>query len=263
MPMLAIVFFGVFQHEVAQPQLRRLIDTAKHEAGDGCVTLCNASGLFACAAALDSQIEMLFESGIDLVFPGEQAVARNAGRSALFSGRWPLVRPLNLSEAAPGNGAQLIDTAIGPFWMVSIADGSGKSQVAPAHSTLESFFCNKNDSWPVLINVSGINQDYKKALSWKYSRANAPIAWIGCGSGFAAGKAEIDSSGSFFVADVGVVASENTIDGVAADIWWKRKVEKVPVSPVPGWGSWCCDYTIIWFDSKGKAQRYQQQSIKV
>lgn len=261
--MLATVFFGVFQHEVAQTQLRRLVDVARSEAGEGCVTLCNASGLFASAPALDAQIEMLFESGIDLVFLGEQSVARNAGRSALCNGRWPLVRPINLPEEAPGKGTLLFDTPIGPVWMLSLSDGSGKGQVAPAHGALESFFGNKSDSFPVFINVNGVDLEYKKALSWKYAGIKSPTAWFGSGTGFSAGPVEIDGAGNLFVADVGSVAAENTIEGVTCDVWWKRNIERLPVSPVAGWGSWICNYTIVWFDGKGKAQRFLQKSVKI
>ena len=261
--MLAIVFFGMFQHEVAQTQLRRLVNTARSEAGEGCVAVCNASGLFASAPGLDAQVEQLFESGIDLVFLGEQSVARNAGRSALFSGRWPLVRPLNLPDDAPGKGALLFETAIGPVWMLSISDGSGKGQVSPAHCALDSFFRNKKDAFPVFINVHGVDLEYKKALSWKYAGVSSATAWFGCGTGFPVSLVEIDGNGNIFLADTGSVVSENTIAGVSGDIWWKRNIEKIPVTSVPGWGCLHCDYSIVWFDSKGKAQKYMQKSLKV
>jgi calcineurin-like phosphoesterase len=260
--MLAIVFFGVFQHEVALPQLRRLVAAARSEAGDGCVAVCCAGGLFAGAPALESQIESLFESGIDLVFSGEQAIARNAGRQILAAGRWPIVRPLNLPDSAPGRGALLFDTAFGPLWMVAVADGTGKVQVEPAHLALERFFGNKKDQFPVVINVNGTDFDYKKALSWKYGRHAQGVTWYCCGSGQPSSCIEVTSDG-LFLADTGSVVADNTINGIACDIWWKRNIEKFPVSSVPGWGCFRCDYSIVWFDEHGKTQKFVQKSLKV
>jgi len=254
MPVFA--FLGVFQHEVALQQLRKLVDAVRVLAGSGCVVLCNTSGLFANAARLDSQVEVLFESGIDLVFPGEQAIARGAARALVESGNWPMVRPLNLPANSPGQGAMLFDNHSEPVWLISILDGSGKIPVEPAHSALADFFRNKKDRFPVLINVHGNDFDYKRALAWKYENSGHQVVWFGSGCGAMSSACEICSDGTFYQPETGNAAWRGSIGGLAPDIWWKRKIEKLPVSPQPGWGVWQCDCTLLWLDNKGKALKF-------
>lgn len=254
--MPVFVFLGVFQHEVAPMQLRRLVDAVRNAAGGGCIVLCNACGLFANAARLGSQIEQLFESGIDLVFPGEQAIARGAARTAMGSGRWPMVRPLNLPADSFGQGAMLLQRESQSFWVVSLVDGSGRISVEPAHLALEKFFGNKNDKFPVLINVHGNDFDYKKALSWKYSNSGNQISWFGSGGGALSAACEISADGSFFQPEVGVASCVGAIGGLSPEIWWQRKIDRLPVSPQPGWGVWRCDYTLLWLGTDGKAQKF-------
>ncbi|EKD84339.1 MAG: hypothetical protein ACD_39C00098G0004 [uncultured bacterium] len=261
--MPVIAFLGVFQHEVASMQLRKLVDAVRAKAGSECVVLCNASGLFANAPRLDEQIELLFESGIDLVFPGEQAIARGGARTAVAAARWSMVRPLNLPESSPGQGALLFDKLSEPFWVVSLLDGSGRIPVEPAHEALEVFFRNKNDKFPVLINVHGSDSDYKKALTWKYSGSGNLVCWFGSGAGSLSAACEIAADGFFSQPEVGVVAFEKSIGGFAPDIWWQRKIDRLPVSTQPGWGAWRCDYTLLWLDSNRKPQKFIYETLSV
>lgn len=262
--MLAIVFLGMFQHEVVQTQLRKLVNTAKTEAGDGCVVVCNASGLFANAPRLDSQVEMLFDSEIDVVFSGEQAVARNAGRMLLASDRWFVVRPANLAEASPGKSIRLFQLKnSGSVWMLSVADGSGRNLVEPAYETLDAFFRNKSDDFPVFINVDGTDGDYKKALFYRYSGLNSRLVMVGSGSGFQCSNALMDPCGNCFIADAGQIACEKTVAGISAEAWWKKNVERTAIQSVGGWGVLNCDYYIVWLDKTGKAQKAVQRTINL
>ena len=261
--MPVIAFLGIIQHEVAFGQLRKLVDAVRSRAGSGCVVLCNASGLFANAARLDSQIEVLFESGIDLVFPGEQAIARGAARSAIAAGRWPLIRPLNLPENSPGSGAVLCDKASDPFWALSLLDGSGKIQVEPAYGILEVFFRNKIDKFPVLINVQGNDLDLKKALAWKYADSGHQISWFGSGLGCLSAAGGISADGGFIQPEVGSIACAGSIGGFAPEIWWQRRINRLPVAQQAGWGALKCDYTLLWLDNNGKAQRFVCETLCV
>ncbi|MBU1106535.1 MAG: YmdB family metallophosphoesterase [Candidatus Riflebacteria bacterium] len=233
----------------------------KSKAGSGCVVLCNASGLFANAARLDSQIEVLFESGIDLVFPGEQAIARGAARSASSSDRWSLIRPLNLPVNSPGNGVVLYDKASDPFWVMSLLDGSGKILVEPAYRVLDDFFRNKVDKYPVLINVHGSDYDLKKALAWRYTNSGHQISWFGSGFGFLSAAGEIIADGGFLQPEVGSVACAGSIGGLAPEIWWQRKIDRLPVAQQTGWGTLKCDCTILWLGNDGKAQRFVCETL--
>jgi calcineurin-like phosphoesterase len=260
MPVFA--FLGVFQHEVALQQLRKLVDAVRALAGSSCVVMCNTGGLFANAARLDSQVEVLFESGIDLVFPGEQAIARGAARSLVGSERWPMVRPLNLPVDSPGQGALLLDRHVEPVWVVSVLDGSGRIPVEPAHTVLENFFRNKSDKLPVVINVHGNDFDYKRALAWKYGNSGHQICWFGSGGGPLSAYCEIMNDGSFYQPEVGKAASRDSIGGLAPDIWWKRRIDRLPVSSQPGWGAWRCDCTFLWLDINGKAQKFRSETFE-
>lgn len=262
--MLAIVFLGVFQHEVVQTQLRKLVTAVKTEAGDCCVVVCNASGLFSSAPRLDSQVEMLFDSEINVVFPGEQSIARNAGRLLLASERWTLIRPANLAETAPGKGKQLVQIAGDRYvHMISLADGSGRNLVDPAYGVLDTFFRNKSDNLPVFINMDGTDSDYRKALFYRYSGKGSPIIMTGSGSGFQSSNPVIDSSGNCYIADVGQVAYEKTVAGLSLESWWQKNVERLPVQTAGGWGNLNCEYAIIWLDDKGKTQKVFQSIISI
>ncbi|MDD3147515.1 MAG: YmdB family metallophosphoesterase [Candidatus Riflebacteria bacterium] len=261
--MLAIAFTGVIQHEVEQAQLRRLTASVRSDAGTGCIIACNANGLFASASRLDAQIEMLFDSGIDVVFLGEQSIGRNAGRSALSGSTLPLVRPLNLPDAAPGRGAVLFNSQHGPFWMLSVADGTGKIPVALPHLALKEFFGNKTDSFPVVLNVDGTDYEYREALLWKFAARGLTLLLFGSGCGFMAALNEPENVECFFQPDVGVVVSDKSIGGLTPDSWWQRSVERVPVSPVAGWGLLRCDYTIVWLDENKRPQKHMQKTVKL
>lgn len=236
----------------------------KTEAGDGCVVICNASGLFASAPRLDSQVEMLFDSEINVVFPGEQSVARNAGRLLLASERWPLIRPANLAETAPGRGMRLIQIADDRYiHMISLADGSGRNLVDPAYSVLDTFFRNKSDHLPVFINMDGTDSDFRKAIFYRYSGAGSPIIIAGSGSGFQSSNPVVDSSGNCYIADVGQVACEKTVCGMTVDAWWQKNIERLPVPTAGGWGNLNCEYAIVWLDDRGKTQKVVQSMVNI
>jgi len=259
--MLAIAFTGVIQHEVEQAQLRRLTASVRAEAGTGCIVVCNADGLFASAARLEAQIEMLFDSGIDVVFLGEQAIARNAGRSALMQSDRSLIRPANLAEACPGRGSLLFGGAEKSFWMLSAVDGTGKIPVEPPHVFLDKFFRNKTDDLPVIINVNGTDFDYRQALAWRYGSDKAGIFVFGCGTGFPTVIASMESEGCFLQHDTGSVVTGRSIGGLTPACWWQREIERLPVAPVSEWGLLRCDYTVVWLDGNGKPQKYLQKTV--
>ncbi len=261
--MLAIAFTGVIQHEVEQAQLRRLTASVRSEAGTGCIIACNAGGLFASAARLDAQIEMLFDSGIDVVFLGEQAIGRNAGRSALAGVSWPLIRPLNMPDEAPGRGAVLFNSQYGPVWMLSVADGTGKIPVVLPHLALENFFGNKNDAFPVVLNVDGTDFEYREALIWRFAVRGVSLLMFGSGCGFMAALNGPASEDYFFQPDVGSVVTDKSIGGLTPESWWQRNIDRIPVSPVAGWGMLRCDYTIVWLNENGKPQKHMQKTIRL
>jgi calcineurin-like phosphoesterase len=260
--MIAIALVGVLMHEVAKTQLQNLVDTIKQDAEVDCFIACNANGIFASAPRLASQVEMLFDSGIELIFLGEQAIARNSGRKELQNSSMPLLRPLNLNEEAPGQGARLITCNTEKIWMLSLADQSAKSLLRPAHEQLDDFFGNKNDTFPVLINVNGQDINYKKALSWKYANEKSTVGIIGTGMNLHCGQPCLCSNGSWYLPDVGAVAPAESIAGIAPQLWWEKNIKRIPAPLVPDNSPLMADYALVFYE-EAKAVKVTQNRIKL
>ena len=258
--MFAIAFVGVIMHELTACQVQSLVDAAKKRSGKNSLLVCNASGLFAQAPRLSAQLEMLFDSGIDLVFAGEQSVARNSGRSELGSGQRQILRPLNMGKEAPGVGAKLVNLDGEKVWMLCLADQSNKTPVEHAHEALESFFRNKSDHFPVFINVNGKDADYKKALAWKYSNCGCSVAVVGSGLNFCSGIPCMDGNGGAFQADGGIVCSRDAVAGIEPSVWWKRHVERLPVAIVPGNAQIEADITLFFYE-KGSVRKTANEKL--
>lgn len=262
MPIFA--FLGVIQHEVPVEQLRRLVDAVRSEAGATCIVICNADGLFANAPRLDSQIGVLFDSGIDLVFLGEHSITRSAARDIVMSDRWPVVRPLNIAETSPGCGVRLLTFGNFSFWAIGLIDSTGKMQIRHPYKVLDEFFLNKKDSHNVLINMHGTDFKYKKALFLHHKKRKHQIFWFNSGAGFAACNPVIVSEHSvFYQSDIGEVSCTNSIDGFSPEAWWKRKFDRLPVDRIPMWGLIYAEYTLLWVDSAGKPEKFIVRDIEV
>lgn len=237
-------------HELPKQQVQAMVSALKKEAGDNCLVVCNANGLFASAPSLASQVELLFDSGIELIFLGEQAIARNSGRNELGKKDLPMLRPINLSSGLPGTSSQLVNIGTEKIWMLSLADQSSRTPVDLAHQALDNFFSNKNDDFPVFISMNGKDLDYKKALAWKYSQLNFPVAVVGTGMNFQCGTPQIDCRGNLFLADIGVVSSGMSIAGMAPEIWWKKNIERHPVASMPDNSQVAGDYCIFFYENE-------------
>ncbi len=260
--MLAVAFIGVIMHELTSGQVQALVTAAKTVAGENAVLVCNASGLFASAPRLGQQLELLFDSEIDLVFAGEQAIARNAGRSELQNVQRSILRPENFSSGAPGIGTKLLASGPDKIWMICLAEQSFKTPLEHAHEVLEVFFRNKKDTFPVFINVNGKDPDYKKALYWKYGKENGSVTIVGSGMNCCTGKARLSSTGSAFLADAGVVASEDSISGMAPELWWKRNIGRLPIAVLPGNGRIEADFSVFFYEN-GRAVKSITEKLLV
>jgi calcineurin-like phosphoesterase len=247
--MLAVAFIGVIMHELTSGQVQALVTAAKKAAGQNVVLVCNASGLFASAPRLGRQLELLFDSEIDLIFAGEQAIARNAGRNELQVGQRSILRPENFSLGAPGIGTKMLVAGQEKIWMICLADQSFRTPLEHAHEVLEDFLRNKKDTFPVFINVNGKDPDYKKALFWKYAKDNGSVTIVGSGMNFCTGKAQISPTGSAFQADAGVVASEDAIAGMAPELWWKKNIGRLPVAALPGNSRIEADISLFFYEN--------------
>ncbi|MDN5280486.1 MAG: 2,3-cyclic-nucleotide 2-phosphodiesterase [Clostridiales bacterium] len=260
--MFAIAFMGVIMHELPKQQLQALSAAIKTAAGVNSIVVCNANGVFSSAPRLATQVELLFDSGIELVFLGEQAIARSSGRNEIEKDDLPILRPLNLHPEIPGTGAKLIEIGEDKIWMLSVADQSYKTPVGVAHECLDEFFGNKKDNFPVLISVNGKDLDYKKALSWKYSNLGFSVAVIGTGLNFRSGDALVDGNGNLFLADIGAVAAKNAIAGVSPENWWKKHVQHVPVPMLPDNSPVNADYSLFFYE-KGRITKVCRDVVRL
>jgi hypothetical protein len=231
--MFAIAFVGVIMHELPKPQIQALIKAIKNEAGEDCLIAANADGIFASAPGVAKQVEMLFDSGIELLFLSEKAIARNSGRKELAGNCRPLLRPLNCQNQSPGKGKVLFAGAKKSIWMLSLTDQNSKNLVRPAHEQLDEFFRNKKDTLPVVISMSGNDLEYKKAIAWKYAKNQENVGIMGTGMHVKCGTPRIYPNGSWFIPDIGATGPIDSIGGIAPEIWWKRIIDRTPAPTMP------------------------------
>jgi calcineurin-like phosphoesterase len=246
-------------HELPSREFKALVTAIKEEAGAECMVVCNANGLFASAPRLGKQLELIFDSGIELIFLGEQAIARNAGRKALEQGEAPLLRPINLSPGSPGSGKKLVTIGEKKLWLVSLTDQSNKSLVDPPHEILDNFISNKNDGYPVFINMNGSDPDLKKALAWKYSNCGFSVAVAGTGLKYQTAVIDVTSNGNAFLADAGAVASRDSISGVSPQSWWQKHIERIPVSMFPDNSPVAADYAMFYYQNSKISKAYRKR----
>jgi calcineurin-like phosphoesterase len=240
-----------------------LVDKAKSAITEKGLVVCNASGIFLSAARLREQVEKLFDSGIDLVFSGEQALLRHAGRQELESNEngGIIVRPINLPEGSPGIDLATIESPNGKIIATSVAQSTGRLPLNNGIKELEAIFQQNIEKCPILVNLTGTDLDFKKAISWNFKDVGFPVHWIGSGIHQLSAFPELNF-GSLFLADAGKVSSKLSIAGIAPEIWWKRKVQRIPVSPLPDSSPIVCDSTILEVDSNGRGMEVRQIRVE-
>ena len=258
--MVAIAFIGSIQQEVAKEAIKTLVTSIKSEATCDCFVVCNANGLFATASKLEEQLELLFDSGIDLVMVGEQGISRNCSRSVFAKAEWPVIKALNLPGSTSRTSVKVIRQGEESFSFVSTVDGSGKVPVEQSYIKLDEFFRNKSDNSIVIINESGIDVKYLQALAWRYSRLDYPVLIFGTGSGLATAPSLKYGDKCLFQGDIGSVSVKDSIFGIDPEQWWKKNIDRRPLTLLPRWGTLCCDYTMVWF-SKGKIEKFVSKTI--
>ncbi len=257
-PMFSIVILGTIQHEISANQLKLLVDKAKGAIAEKGLIVCNASGLFLSAARLREQVEKLFDSGIELVFSGEQALLRHAGRQELETAEnGVIVRPVNLPEGSPGIDLATIDSLNGRILVTSVAQSTGRLPLNNGIKELEAIFQKNEEKFPVLVNLTGLDLDFKKAICWYFKDVGFPVHWIGTGVNQISAFPELNF-GSLFLADAGKISSKSSIAGIAPEIWWKRKIERIPVTPLPDSSPIVCDTTILELDQSGRGIEVKQ-----
>lgn len=260
--MVALAFIGSIQHEIAKDAVRKLIDTIKTEAACDCLVVCNANGLFATASKLDEQLEMLFDSGIDLVMVGEQAISRNCCRSVFAKAQWPVIKALNLPGSNEKNSVKSIEQGGENFCFVSTVDGSGKVPVEHSFIKLDELVKNITYNSILVINDNGTDYRYLQALTYRYSKLKNTVLMFGSGNALATTPSLYNGNNCLLQCDVGSVVTENTIWGIDPEQWWTKNIERRPLTLLPKWGALHCDYTITWVNN-GKIERFAAKSIRI
>ena len=259
--MIAIAFIGTIQHDVSKDAVRKLISTIKSETSCDTLVVCNADGLFSVSSKLDEQLELLFDSGIDLVFIGEQAISRNCCRSVLAKTQWPIVKALNLPGSTTEASIKLINFKEKTFWFISTAGQNGKISVEYSYLKLDEFFQNKSDDFPVIIIESNVEYKYLQALAWRYSKFNSLILLLGSGTGLST-SFTVPYDNCFLQCDVGSVVTEKSVNGIEPELWWRKNIERRPLTLLPKWGALLCDYTIVYID-EGKFYDFSKKSVRI
>lgn len=260
--MVAIAFIGTIQHEVGKDSIHKLVDRIKTMAACSTIVVCNANGLFATATKLNEQLEVLFDSGIDLVMVGEQAISRNCCRSVFAKAEWPIIKALNLPGSSEENSTRCICQEGIDFWFVSSVDGTSKLPVEHSYVKLDEFFRNKKAGSFVIINESGLDSRYLQAIAWKYSGLGCTLLVFGSGAGIATKGSLINGDGCFLQCDIGSVACENSIFGLDPEQWWRKNIERRPINLIPKWGTLKCDYSIVWLDKDG-IKKFITESVRI
>ncbi|NLI75910.1 MAG: hypothetical protein GX442_05635 [Candidatus Riflebacteria bacterium] len=215
-----ILLLGPLQRDLPAEVWRGCLASLRSRFPAAGPVLVNANGLLRDSGAVDRFLEILFESGIDVVTLGDQAVARTAARRALD--RWPrLLRPLNLPPGAPGTGAVSIPTPSGPLWFVSLFTGTDRFPVDDPFAAFERFV---RDCQPpaVVVDVAGPDLEVKKALSWRWQGGNVPVHVVGTGLGVATDDLRV-TGGRAFVSDLGMIGDPDLIDGRSPADWWSDR----------------------------------------
>lgn len=260
--MVAIAFIGTIQHDTAREAVHKLVDDIKAEASSDIIIVCNADGLFLTSSKLGEQLEMLFDSGIDLVMVGEQAISRNCCRSVLAKTEWPVLKPINLSGSTNRSSIKSISHKDESFWFISTAGQNGKIPIDYSYIKLDEFFQNKKDNLPVIINESLCDFKYLQALAWKYSKLGSSVLIFGSGTGLITIPSLQYDNNCLIQCDVGSVVTENTVFGFEPELWWKKNIDRRPLNLLPKWGALKCDYTIVNIE-KGKINSFFTKSIRI
>lgn len=185
------------------------------------ITIVNADKILRQGIHAEEFIALLFESGIDVVTLGEEAIARTSSRRAL--NKWPhLVRPLNLPPAAPGNGAiPLPNSGEANFWLVSLTTGSERFPVEDPFDILEAFTKEHSPS-AIFIDASGPLLSVRKALYWRFQEKPWFVHLLGSGLEVATDDLLVHN-GSLFLTDNGIIGDETLIEGLPMPLWWAQR----------------------------------------
>ena len=260
--MVAIAFIGMIQHEISKDSFRKLIQTVKSDAICDSIVVCSADGLFSTASKLDEQLELLFDSGIDLVFVGEQAISRNCCRSVFAKGEWPIIKAINLPGSTDKSSIKRIDHNGEAFWFISTSGQKGKIPVDYSYLKLDGFLKNKNDNLPVIILESNAEYKYLQALAYRYSKLDYSVLLLGAGAGFITSPTLRYSEKCYLQCDIGSVVTENTVNGFDSELWWKKNIERRAITLIPQWGSLICDYSIVYL-KEGKIEKFFTKSVRI
>lgn len=259
--MTALAFIGTIQHDISKDDVKRLIGTIREDVSYNSLIVCNADGLFLNSSKLDEQIELLFDSGIDLISVGEQAISRNCCRSFFSKSEWAVIKALNLPGSSSETSIKKISLKEESFWFISTTGQNGKIPVDYSYIKIDEFFQNKNDVLPVIIIESNAEYKYLQALAWRYSNKNCSVLVLGVGTGFVTSPSLKYSDNCLFQYDLGSVVTENTICGFDPELWWRKNIERRPITLIPKWGNLSFSYTVVNIE-EGKIKNFYTKSEK-
>ncbi|MBF0407137.1 MAG: YmdB family metallophosphoesterase [Candidatus Riflebacteria bacterium] len=193
--------------------------------------------------------DSLFDSGLNAVILGENAVIRSAVRDYLNSYPQMFVRPLNLPGKAPGAGAVLHEHEGTKFWIAALSTPNDRQPSDDPVKVFVNWIGSKQDDYPIFVFISGTDIPLKKAIAWYLGNLPHRIFITGVGMGNSANLLE-KSPERFFALDIGTIGCEKNICGWNPEDWWQKFHEKNHIEYTPPTGKIISEYLSFSLDEK-------------
>ena len=257
--MFNIAIFGEFQHELSAQTSRKLVEFVKNTISGNIVFVCNANGIFKRARNVSSQVEMLFDNGINYILAGEQAMTRNAGRKELLSNKGSIAGPMNSADNAFKFNPIEVIVEGKKIEFISLIQSNGRTPADDEIEILDRLFTKKRDVDLSIINLNGTDLDLKEAIAHKYNMQINKICFIGNGTGKLTIGEELNNN--IFIADCGSTKSPQTIQGLTHSSWWDKCVNREHNLETLHDSNLIADLSIIKYDVSDKISLVKQVKI--
>lgn len=246
-----ILCLGKILHEMVLRDLAQL--TASLPRGmTPDVILAGGDQLLGHAGSVRRLAEEWPDAGLHFLILSDVALSRPMIRELLPSqSTW--IRPVNLPPGAIGHRYAVWQKEQERLAIVSVVTDSDRS-IDDAFQTMDGLVKTDLQGVPILVLAYGSDLAMKQALFWKLRQQQAPVHVLGLGLGVSTADERIDA-GRGWIADIGTVGREGGIAGCAAETWWQRYRDRIPVELSPPPGRLRADALMLELTSEGRATK--------
>ena len=193
---------------------------AKYEIDLVCLQGENAAGGFGLTEKVTKE---LLGCGVDVITSGNHIWDKRDFMPVLASGRYPVVRPINYPEGAPGPGFVELErltvvNAMGLTWMPQTVDSP--------FPVLDRLLERLDPDKPILVDFHAETTSEKRALGWFLDGRVAGL--VGTHTHVPTADAQILPKGTAFVTDLGMVGSSRSVLGMEPDTVLERMQTAIP-----------------------------------